>query len=68
MYIGHYKAVRSSNEFFSEKRKNLDFPTQVPYKKERYSLFATHMVNTPTQQKNLLDRAKQLNIKTNVKI
>ena len=68
MYIGHYKAVGSANEFVSEKRKELDFPTQVFYKKERYSLFATHMVGTAGQQKNLVNRAKQLNIKTNVKI
>jgi len=68
MYIGHYKAVNSANEFFSEQRKDLDFPTQISYKKERYSLFATHMVSTPKQLKNLQSRAKQYGIKTNVKI
>lgn len=68
MYIGHYKAVNSINEFFSEKREELDFPTQVLYKKESYYLFATHIVSTVSQQKNLTSRAKRLNIKTNIKI
>lgn len=68
MYIGHYKAVASANEFFSEPRKELDFPTQIEYKKQRYSLFATHIVSTDSQLKNLKKRAQELNIKSNIKI
>lgn len=68
MYIGHYKAVSSASEFFSEPRKELDFPTQISYKKERYSLFATHIVSTESQINNLKKRAQELSIKCNVKI
>jgi hypothetical protein len=68
MYIGHYKAVASANEFFSQPRKELNFPTQIEYKKQRYSLFATHMVSTDSQLKNLKKRAQELNIKFDVKI
>jgi hypothetical protein len=68
MYIGHYKAVRSTDEFFSQPRKELDFPTQISYKKERYSLFATHIVSTEGQIENIKKRAQELNIKFNVKI
>lgn len=68
MYIGHYKSVNSASEFFSEARDTLDFPTQVSYKKERYLLFATHIASTNSQKKNIESRAKQLNIKCNVKI
>lgn len=68
MYIGHYKAVSSASEFFSEPRKELDFPTQIEYKKQRYSLFATHIVSSDSQLNNLKKRAKELDIKSNVKI
>jgi len=68
MYIGHYKAVNSTNEFFSEARTYLDFPTQVEYKKKRYSLIRTHIVSTEKQLKNLKSRAKELDIKFDVKI
>jgi len=68
MYIGHYKAVDSSNEFFSESRQYLDFPTQIEYKKRRYSLIRTHIVSTEGQLNNLKKRAKELNIKFDIKI
>jgi hypothetical protein len=68
MYIGHYKSIKSPKEFFSQPRQNLDFPTQITYKKEQYSLFAAHTVSSESQIKNLTNRAKQLNIKYNVLI
>jgi hypothetical protein len=68
MYIGHYKAVNSANEFFSAKRKTLDFPAQVEYKGERYSITTTHMATTKSQEKNIKDRAKALGIPSNIKV
>jgi len=68
MYIGHYKAVDSAEEFFSESREHLDFPTQVEHKKKRYSLVRTHIVSTKKQLSNLKSRAEELNIKFDVKI
>lgn len=68
MYIGHYKSVSSANEFFSTKRKDLDFPTQVEYKGNRYLLNATHIVATKGQENNIKNRAKQLNIPFNIKL
>lgn len=68
MYIAHYKSVSSSKEFFSSKRKQLDFPVQVEYKGERYSLFATHIVSTKSQEQNIKNRAKELSIPFSIKL
>lgn len=68
MYIGHYKSVNSTNEFFSSKRKDLNFPTQVEYKGSRYLLHATHIAATKSQENNMKTRAKELKIPFNVKL
>jgi hypothetical protein len=68
MYIGHYKAVNSANEFFSQKRKDLNFPTQIEYKGERYSLHATHIASTKLQENNIKNRSKELGIPFGVKL
>ena len=68
MYIGHYKAVDSADEFFSESKEHLNFPTQIEYERKRYSLICTHIVSTGGQLKNLKSRAEELNIKFGVKI
>lgn len=68
MYIGHYKSVSSSKEFYSFKRKELDFPTQVEYKGERYSIFSTHIVSTKGQEQNIKNRSKELGIPFGVKL
>ena len=68
MFIGYYKAVNKAKEFYSQKRENLDFPTQVEDTGERYLLSATHMANGITQEKNVLDRATELGIPCNVKV
>ena len=36
MFIGYYKSVNSSKEFYSIKREDLNFPMQVEYKGDRY--------------------------------
>ena len=68
MYIGHYKAVNSSREFYSTVRKELDFPTQVRYKNESYLLFVTYIASSPSQEKNINSRAKELNIPNNIPV
>lgn len=68
MYIGHYKSVNSTNEFFSAKRKDLNFPTQIEYKGERYSLHSTHIASTKTQETNIKGRAKALGIPFGIKL
>jgi hypothetical protein len=68
MYIGHYKAVNSANEFFSQKRKDLNFPVQIEYKGERYLLHATHIASTKLQENNIKNRSKELGIPFGVKL
>lgn len=68
MYIGHYKSVNSAEEFFSSKRKSLDFPTQIEYKGKRYLLTTTHMASTKKQEQNIKNRAKELNIPFGIKL
>jgi hypothetical protein len=67
-YTGHYKSVESPEEFFSEKRDTLDFPTQVTYKSKRYLLFTTLLVSTTKQEENIIEMAKSRNIEYGVKL
>ena len=67
MFIGYYKAVDSSKEFYSEKRKDLNFPTQVEYHGIRYLLNKTIQISS-SLEKNIIATAKKFNIEHNVKI
>lgn len=68
MYVGHYKAVKSNNEFYSSKRETLDFPTQVEIKGERYLLHNTYAVPSSSILKSLYERAEDLGIPKDIKI
>ncbi len=68
MYIGHYKAVNSSQEFFSSVRKSLDFPTQVEYKGERYLLQTTYSAAAKSMQDNVYSRAEALGIPKDINV
>lgn len=68
MYIGHYKAVSSTKEFYSNVRNSLDFPTQVEFKKERYLLVNTYVASTKTQKDNIFKRADELGIPKDVPV
>lgn len=68
MYIGHYKSVSSSEEFYSEKRDSLDFPTQVELNSVRYMLVRSIQVSTPSQLKNVLNTAKAYSIPFDIKV
>jgi hypothetical protein len=68
MYIGHYKSVNSSQEFYSLLRENLDFPTQAEYNKSRYLLQVTYSVPSKSMEERIITRAKELGIPTGVKV
>lgn len=68
MYIAHYKAVGSANEFYAKERKTLDYPTQVQVGKERFLLNNTYIVPGVTQRKNFKERLNSLGIKTDVDV
>ena len=68
MYIGHYKSVNASREFYSSVRQDLNFPTQATLDGERYLLIATYFASTETQKNNINNRASQLGIKTDIKV
>ena len=53
MFIGYYKSVTSSKEFYSEKRKDLNFPIQVEYKGDRYLLNKTIQVSSNSHENNI---------------
>lgn len=67
-YIAHYKCVETPEEFYSETRKSLDYPTQVRYKSKNYLLFATMIITTTKQEKKLVDVAKERNIECYVEL
>lgn len=68
MYIGHYKSVNSSTEFFSSVRDDLSFPMQVSLDGSRYLLINTYVASTESQKKNIESRADQLGIRKNIKV
>lgn len=68
MYIGFYKSVESNSEFYSHVREDLNFPTQVEYKKEKYLLNKTIQVSSESQIKNVFSTAKNYNIDYNVQV
>ena len=68
MYIANYKSVQTSEEFYSEKRDSLDFPTQVELSGQRYLLRATYLAGSLSQENNIIETAKRYNIRYNIKI
>lgn len=67
MFIGYYKSVSSSKEFYSKKREDLNFPMQVEYKGDRYLLNKTIQVSL-TSEKNVQETAKKFGIEYDVRI
>jgi hypothetical protein len=68
MYIANYKSVQTSEEFYSEKRDSLDFPTQVELSGQRYLLRATYLAGSLSQENNIIETAKRYDIRYNIKI
>jgi hypothetical protein len=67
MFIGHYKSVNTSEEFYSTEREDLNFPTQVEYKSNKYLLTKTIQISS-SLKKNLAESAKRFNIDYDVKV
>lgn len=68
MFVGHYRSVNSPEEFYSEKRDSLDFPTQIEVNKKRYSLIRTFHIASDSKYNDLVEMAKKNNISYGVKI
>lgn len=68
MFIGHYKSVNSQSEFYSEQRETLDFPTQVVYNNERYSITRTIQVASKSQYKRIIKSADSYGIVHGIKV
>jgi hypothetical protein len=68
MFIGYYKSVTSSKEFYSEKRKDLNFPIQVEYKGDRYLLSKTIQVSSNSHENNIINTAKKYGIEYDIRI
>lgn len=66
MYIGYYKSVDSSKEFYTNRRENLDFPMQVSYEGHYCLLVKTIVCDTPSKLKNITMAAEKYGIPTNV--
>lgn len=68
MFVAHYKSVSSPEEFYSEKRTTLDFPTQVEMNKKKYSLNTTYQVESDSRYNQLVNMAEKNNIPYGVKV
>ena len=68
MFIGYYKSVGSSKEFYSSKRNDLNFPIQVEYEGDRYLLNKTIQVSSESQEKNIINTAKKYGLKYDIRI
>lgn len=67
MFIGYYKSVNSNKEFYSAPRGDLNFPTQVEYKDERYLLNKTIQIYGDNI-KRLIKLARDQNVDFNVEL
>lgn len=67
-YIALYKCVSTPEEFYSETRPTMDYPTQVMYRSKNWLLSTTMLVSSSLQEERLLASARQRNIETNVKV
>lgn len=68
MFIGHYKCVLNPKEFYSQKKKNLNFPIQVELDGERYLLNNTIQITSSKQEIGLLQMADKNSIRHSVKL
>ena len=68
MFIGYYKSVNSLSEFYSETREDLNFPTQVEFRSERYILSKTIQLSSKSHHKKVIDAAKKYGILYDIKV
>lgn len=68
MFIGHYKAVNKTGEFYSVPREDLQFPTQVEYNGSRYLLSRTVQLSTKATENRFFQSIKENGIPHNIEI
>lgn len=68
MFIGHYKAVNNSGEFYARPRDDLQFPTQVVYDGVRYLLTRTVQFTSKSTETRFYKSAKESGIPVDVEI
>jgi hypothetical protein len=68
MFVAHYKSVNSPEEFYSERRDTLDFPTQVELNRKKYLLNTTYQVLSDSRYNQLIEMAKKNNILYGIKV
>lgn len=68
MFIGYYKSVNTSKEFYSQKKEDLNFPIQVEYQGDRYLLSKTIQVSSRTQENNIKNTAKSYGIEYDIRV
>lgn len=68
MFIGYYKSVNTSKEFYSQKKEDLNFPIQVEYQGDRYLLSKTIQVSSLTQENNIKNAAKSYGIEYDIRV
>lgn len=68
MFIGYYKSVNTSKEFYSQKKEDLNFPIQVEYQGDRYLLSKTIQVSSQTQENNIKNTAKSYGIEYDIRV
>lgn len=68
MFIGHYKSVSGSGEFYSSLSESLSLPMQIPYNGENYLLDKTYQIPSKKFMENIIRSAKNFGIDYNIKI
>jgi hypothetical protein len=66
MFIGYYKSVASSKEFYSSKRSDLNFPIQVEYEGDRYLLNKTIQVSSELNMTLELTQEQTADLKSEI--
>jgi len=67
-FIALYKCVSTPEEFYSEIKNTIDYPTQVMYKSKNYTLVSTIIITSSKQEKRLIESAQERNIDCYVKL
>lgn len=68
MFIGYYKNIDLSKEFYSIKSESLNFPMQVVYKGDRYLLGKTIQIASKSHENNIKKTAERYGIEYDVRI
>jgi hypothetical protein len=68
MFIGHYKSVSGSGEFYSSLSESLNLPMQIFHNGENYLLDKTYQIPSQKFMENIIRSAKNFGIDYNIQI